>query len=153
MRPTAVPSKQRGVRDIVLLPSRQDLRADTPDLRGAVIEAVDVLRAEKVITAADDALIALARRYAERIEAAVDLLAEADDVWHAAVQAGEGGLAQRVDRLVRDLEVHELVKQLGSELQKTLESLGATPAARAKLNIKPAEQSGRLKHLREVGGV
>jgi hypothetical protein len=147
-----VPSKQRGARDIVLLPSRQNLRAGTPDLRIAVAEAVDVLRAEKVITPADDALIALALRYAERIEAAVDVLVEADDLFAAAVASGEHGLSARVDRLVRDIEVHELVKQLGSELQKTLESLGASPAARAKLNIKPAKTGSRLGQLREVGG-
>lgn len=145
-----MPSKQRGARDIVLLPSRQDLRAGTPDLRVAVAEAVDVLRTEKITTAADDALVALALRYAERVEAALDLLVEADDLWRVANAEGENGLAQRVDRLVRDIEVHELVKQLGSELQKTLESLGATPAARAKLNIKPAKSGGRLGQLRDV---
>jgi hypothetical protein len=143
--------QSRGVRDMVLLPSMPDARADAPDLRVAVATAVDALRELEAITDADAALVALARRYAERIEAAVDLLVVADDLWHAAVVGGEGGLAQRVDRLVRDLEVHELVAKLGSELQKTLESLGATPAARAKIGLKKPTPGNRLQQLREAG--
>lgn len=127
------------------------MRADAPDLRKAVADTVDDMTQAGLLTPADDALVALAKRYAERVEAAIDMLVEADDLWHAALQAGEGGLAQRVDRLVRDVELHELVKQLGAELLKTLESLGATPAARAKLNIKAPKQGGRLQQLREAG--
>lgn len=133
---------------IVVPPALSD---DAPNL----VDALASVLTEITLTAADGVLVALAQRYAEEIEHARDLRDESDRLMRRAIDDGADGLYEQIKRLRRRIELAETVTKIGPLLNKALEDLLATPAARAKGGIKASPTAaGRMEQLRSavVGG-
>jgi hypothetical protein len=81
---------------------------------------------------ADEGLMALVRRYAYELDAAAIVEAEFDDL----IETGEfaGRDYQRLQLLERRVRAATTVADVGPKLLAALESLGLSPAARAKLS-------------------
>jgi len=135
-------------RKLVVVP--KPLGDVTPNLTDALAAVVGELGPEAV----DHVLVALAQRYAEEIEHARAIRDESDLLMRRAIDEGHDGLYEQVKRLRRRIELAETVTKVGPLLNKALEDLLATPAARAKGGVKASPTAaGRMAQLRgDVGG-
>lgn len=84
----------------------------------------------KALSAAaeDAAAVRLAERYAATIDDAYQVAAQL-----AGVEPDDAGTARLIERLQAKVEAQAVLAELGPKLLATLEQLGATPAARAKV--------------------
>jgi len=113
-----------------------------PDLRESVARSVEGM---SWLRSSDDALVNLAKKYAEQIEAATDRAEMIGDLWSEA--RGDRSLVERLKRLEAMADVAKMVGWLGPQLQGVLRDLGGTPAARAAMKAdRPI--GGRLAELR-----
>lgn len=119
-------------------------RPAPPDLRESVEAA---LAGMTWIKPSDEALAALARRYAAEIEQAKDRLAELEELYGSA--RGDMSMIKRLQKLEALCEATKVVGWLGPQLQGVLRDLGGTPAARAAMK-EEAPIGGRLAELRRA---
>jgi hypothetical protein len=122
-------------------------RPAPPDLRDALAEA---LAAMQWNTTADNAMIALAKRYAQQIEEAVERAEELEQLWREAHRMGDERdlFRKRLERLEAKCEVDRMVGWLGPQLQGVIRELGGSSMARKSFG-KGSEGGSRLDGLRK----
>lgn len=117
-------------------------RKKAPDLRDAVADAINGMAWLKP---SDDAIKALALKYADEIEAAVDRAEEFAALRRELIE--DPSAYKRLQKLEADCNATKTIGWLGQQLQGVLRDLGGTPVARkAMKSDQPV--GGRLAHLR-----
>lgn len=121
------------------------LRSTDGLLAPAVAETIRHLAPTKQ----DAAAVKLAQRYAITIDEATNVAA--DLAASLAEATYDDDIAKRLYTLAKRVEAQTVLADLGPKLLAALESLGATPAARARLRGgAPARAQSRLQALRET---
>lgn len=105
------------------VPSRS--RKKAPDLRDAVADAIEGMAWLKP---SDDAIKALALKYADEIEAAVDRAEEFAFLRKELID--DASAYKRLQKLEADCNATKTIGWLGQQLQGVLRDLGGTPVAR-----------------------
>jgi hypothetical protein len=122
------------------------LRSADGLLAPAVAETVTAL----TVAPEDAAAVKLAERYAEAIDEAASIAAAVDQAVDELDPDDITG-RQRLAALAAKVEAQTVLEKLGPKLLAALESLGATPAARAKLKGgAPTRAANRLQALRQA---
>lgn len=117
----------------------RETRVTLLSVEGAVRESIEHMAGD--LTRADLGAVKLAQVYARDIDARSELVDVIGALRRALLDAednpSEHGLAYQlggaVDRLIRQLAEGKLLADVGPKLLAALESLGATPAARARI--------------------
>jgi hypothetical protein len=120
-------------------------RQRPPDLRDALEEALDELRKLAFVTAADEATVALARKYADEIERTVERAEELEDLWNS--RGADRSFYARLEKLEANCDVVRVVGWLGPQLQGVLKELAGTTMSRRAME-KTNPMGGRLDKLK-----
>ena len=119
---------------------------------GLVKPAVAVTLEKLGLTDADKAAARLAERYAAAIDDAAVTAADLADL-AADVDPGDAATHKRLAALTARVEAHQVLVDLGPRLLACLESLGASPKARAALRKGGGQGGGgKLQGIREARG-
>lgn len=100
----------------------------------------------------DKALIALAKHYADVIDRAESAVEDAEAALDG-IDLADAPTRKLIYRLKAKVEAHTTLAELGPKLQAALESLGASPTARAKLKGgAPSSGPSQLDAMRRARG-
>lgn len=137
-----MPPRKRG--NLAAVPERT--YPQPPDLRDALVEAIAAMQ---WLGPQDAAMTALAKRYAQQIETAIERADELEELWTQAHKMGDERdiFRKRLERLEAQCEATKMVGWLGPQLMGVIRELGGAALARKAFG-KGSEGGKRIEGLR-----
>lgn len=124
-------------------------RSGLRDAAGLIAPKVRESLEELTLSGEDAAVSKLAELYAKELDAASGLAAKADAILKGVTRTGDLELIEAVTALRNRVTAKATLENLGPKLLAALESLGATPKARAAAGkARAGGGGGRLQALR-----